>query len=76
MIGAAAKALANEVSESDLKQGRIYPPLDSIREVSASIAAAVINVAYDRDLAMKPMPEDLLSHIKSMMYVPEYQSYV
>src|SRR6516162_2642144 len=38
---AAARALAGEVTESDLAAGRVYPSLDRIREVSAKIAFAV-----------------------------------
>jgi len=76
MFFAAAKALAHEVSEADLAQGRIYPPLARIRDVSAFIATAVAEVAYNRGLATKPKPEDLLTSIKSQMYEPKYQSYV
>lgn len=76
MFFAAAKALAHEVSEADLEQGRIYPPLAKIRDVSAVIATAVVEVAYNRGLATQPRPEDLLTHIKSHMYEPKYQSYI
>jgi malate dehydrogenase (oxaloacetate-decarboxylating)(NADP+) len=76
MFFAAAKALAHEVSEADLEQGRIYPPLTRIRDVSAAIAVAVAEVAYNRGLATKPRPEDMLAYIKSQMYAPKYQSYV
>jgi len=76
MFFVAAKALASEVSADDLEQGRVYPPLDRIREVSAIIAAAVMEVAYRRGLATTPKPEDLPAYIKSLMYEPKYQSYV
>jgi len=51
-------------------------PLNEIREVSAAIAAAVAEVAYQRGLATKPKPDDLLAHIEAQMYVPRYRSYV
>jgi len=76
MFFEAAHALAQQVSESDLEQGLIYPPLKEIREVSAAIAAAVAEVAYKRGLATQPKSADLLAHIKAQMYVPSYQSYV
>ena len=57
-------------------KGSVYPPLARIREVSATIAAAVAEVAYQRGLATKPRPEDLAAHIKSLMYEPKYQSYI
>ncbi|MGA9755827.1 MAG: NAD-dependent malic enzyme [Desulfobaccales bacterium] len=76
MFFVAAKTLAHEVSEEDLAQGRVYPPLARIREVSATIAAAVAEVAYRRGLATKPQPDDIPGYIKSLMYEPKYQSYV
>ncbi len=67
-----AKALANTVSEADLKVGAIYPVVDEIREVSLNIATAVAEHAYDNGLATEPRPEDLRSTIQSMMYDPIY----
>jgi malate dehydrogenase (oxaloacetate-decarboxylating)(NADP+) len=76
MFFAAARALAGEVSEADLEQGLIYPPLNEVRQASAAIAAAVARVAYRQGLAAQPEPEDLLAHIQAQMYVPTYRSYV
>ena len=76
MFLVAAKTLAQEVSETDMRIGRIYPPLPRIREVSLAIAVAVAEVAYRNGLASRPRPEDLESFITSLMYEPEYQSYV
>ncbi len=76
MFFAAAKALACEVSNSDLSKGSIYPPLRRIRETSASIATAAAEVAYRQDLATKAKPENLRSFIESQMYQPDYPDYV
>ncbi len=76
MFLVAAKTLAQEVSDTDMRIGRIYPPLPRIREVSLAIAVAVAEVAYRNGLASRPRPEDLESFITSLMYEPEYQSYV
>lgn len=76
MFFAAAKALADLVLEADLAQGLVYPPLSKIREVSAVIAETVAEVAYRRELATKPRPQDLLAHVKAEMYEPVYESYV
>jgi malate dehydrogenase (oxaloacetate-decarboxylating)(NADP+) len=75
MFLTAAQTLARQVSADDLAQGRVYPPLNRIREVSAAIAAQVAEVAYQRDLATKPRPEDMPAYIRSLMYEPQYQSY-
>jgi len=76
MFFAAAKELAHLVSEDDLKRGCCYPPLTSIRKVSANIALAVAEMAYDRGLARVPRPDDLKAHILSMMYQPEYKDII
>ncbi|MAG21066.1 MAG: NAD-dependent malic enzyme [Candidatus Marinimicrobia bacterium] len=76
MFSAAAKALAGEVLEEDLKQGCIYPPLTKIRAVSAVIASAVAKVAYKRGLATKPEPSDMLTYMTSQQYQPDYKNYV
>ena len=76
MFSVAAKALANAVSEADLELGRIYPSLTKIKEVSAAIATAVAEVAYDQGLARQPKPDDLSAYIRFQMYEPQYHRYV
>ena len=76
MFYVAAKTLAQKVSRADLDQGRVYPRLSKIREVSLCIAEAVAGVAYERELATKEIPGDLRRHIKHLMYDPHYHSYV
>jgi malate dehydrogenase (oxaloacetate-decarboxylating)(NADP+) len=75
MFMAAAHTLAEQVTQQDLEQGSLYPPLKSIRDVSAHIAAAVAAVAYRRRLALEPEPADLLGYVRSRMYEPSYTSY-
>jgi len=76
MFFAAAKTLAGLVTESDLSQGRIYPSLDRIREVSTSIATAVAEVAFQRGLTRMARPGNLCSYIQAQMYDPAYVSYM
>jgi malate dehydrogenase (oxaloacetate-decarboxylating)(NADP+) len=76
MFMAAAHTLAEQVGEDDLRQGSLYPPLRSIRDVSAHIAAAVAGVAYGRKLARRAQPADLLAFARSQMYEPRYAAYV
>jgi malate dehydrogenase (oxaloacetate-decarboxylating)(NADP+) len=72
MFFAAAKTLADMVTEDDLAEGRIYPGLSRIREVSAAIATAVADVAFQRGLTTITRPADLAAHVKAQMYEPTY----
>jgi malate dehydrogenase (oxaloacetate-decarboxylating)(NADP+) len=76
MFQAAAQALASEVSETDLAEGLIYPPLKRIRAVSLTIAAVTAKLAYDQGLAAAPKRDDLRSHIRAQMFEPGYRSYL
>jgi malate dehydrogenase (oxaloacetate-decarboxylating)(NADP+) len=76
MFFIAAKTLAHLVTEDDLQTGCVYPPLSRIREVSAAIATAVAEVAWESGLAKAPRPDDILELVKSKMYEPKYESYV
>ena len=72
MFMAAARTLAQPVSEEDIKQGSLYPALPRIREVLAHITAAVAEVAYKRGLAAGQASKDLLGYVQSQMYDPRY----
>jgi malate dehydrogenase (oxaloacetate-decarboxylating)(NADP+) len=73
MFMAAARTLASIVRQEDLDQGSLYPPLSSIREVSAQIATAVAGIAFREKLASVPQPPDVLAWVKSRMYQPDYE---
>jgi malate dehydrogenase (oxaloacetate-decarboxylating)(NADP+) len=76
MFMAAAHVLAERVTQQDLDQGSLYPPLRNIRDVSAYIAAAVAAVAYRERLAQAPRPDDMIGSMRARMYQPEYAEYV
>ncbi|GJP46655.1 hypothetical protein CLOM_g5920 [Closterium sp. NIES-68] len=76
MFLAAAEALAAQVSDEDREQGRVYPPIWKIRQISAHIAKAVAAKAYDLGVATNlPKPPDLLAYAFSKMYNPHYRSF-
>ena len=75
MFAQAARALAEQVLESDLDMGRIYPSLTRIREVSAHIGVAVAEVAFKDGLARIEKPADLLAHIRATQWEPRYATY-
>ena len=72
MFLAAAHTLANQVSDSDLERGRVYPSLTRIRQVSALIARDVAKIAYDRGFTDREEPDDILADIHKNMYQPVY----
>lgn len=76
MFLVAARTLATLVRENELAEGRVYPKLDRIREVSQAIAAAVAEEAFARQLSTRSRPENLPDFIRSQVFKPEYPIYV
>ncbi|KAK7108015.1 NADP-dependent malic enzyme-like isoform X2 [Littorina saxatilis] len=73
----AAKCLSGLVTKEDLAEGRVYPPLSTIRSASLKIAAHVAEYAYRNDLAfLLPEPKDKKAFIESHMYNTEYANYI
>ena len=72
MFLAAARALADEVSEDDLAKGALYPPLSRIRELSLSVATGVADAAHTAGITRSPRPEDQRAHLAELMYQPYY----
>ena len=75
MFLAAAETLASLVLPADLAEGRVYPPLAKIREVSLRIAVAVAASAHDAGLAQRPRPPDIEKDIRDRMFEPVYVNY-
>jgi len=76
MFLAAATALAAQVTQHDLDQGSLFPPLAQVRDVSMKLAVAVAEVAFRQGHAGIERPADLLAHVRSCMYDPAYPQYV
>ncbi|XP_045226064.2 NADP-dependent malic enzyme, mitochondrial isoform X3 [Macaca fascicularis] len=71
-----AEQIAQEVSEQHLSQGRLYPPLSTIRDVSLRIAIKVLDYAYKHNLASYyPEPKDKEAFVRSLVYTPDYDSF-
>jgi len=76
MLIIAAQTLGEMVSQTDFNEGRLYPPLTNIREISLIIATAVAEYVFDNNLAQVPRPENIEQTIRARAYLPEYISYV
>uniref|UniRef100_A0AAV2MBF9 Malic enzyme n=1 Tax=Knipowitschia caucasica TaxID=637954 RepID=A0AAV2MBF9_KNICA len=73
----AAEALAEQVTEKDLAEGRLYPPLSSIQDVSLKLAAKIVEFAYKQNLAFRrPEPVDKPEYLKSLVYSTDYEQFV
>lgn len=72
----AAKTLANLVSESDLANGSLYPPLSQVRELSAHIAVAVADYCFKNSLAQVERPADLDKAVREAMWQPTDPKFV
>jgi malate dehydrogenase (oxaloacetate-decarboxylating)(NADP+) len=72
MFSAAARTLADMATEQCMDVGCIYPSFTSIRDISARIALAVAEIAYDQKLARKKRPKDLETSIRASMWEPDY----
>ena len=75
MFLAAARTLASLVTDEELAEGRIYPNLQRIREVSLAIAVAVAHESFSAGLAQEPKPDDIEAAIRKRMFRPEYTDY-
>ncbi|XP_051469333.1 NADP-dependent malic enzyme [Apus apus] len=72
-----AEVIAQQVSEENLQEGRLYPPLVTIQQVSLKIAVRIAEEAYRNNTASTyPQPKDLEAFIRSQMYSTDYSSFV
>uniref|UniRef100_A0A672ZMC7 malate dehydrogenase (oxaloacetate-decarboxylating) (NADP(+)) n=1 Tax=Sphaeramia orbicularis TaxID=375764 RepID=A0A672ZMC7_9TELE len=71
-----AEAIADMVTEEHLAEGRLYPPLNTIREVSVKIALKLVDYAYKHNIAsVYPEPKDKEAFVLSQIYSPDYDSF-
>jgi malate dehydrogenase (oxaloacetate-decarboxylating)(NADP+) len=71
----AARTLASLIRDNELAEGRVYPALQRIHEVSHAIAVAVAEEAFAQKLNTVSRPEDLPNYIRAQMFKPEYKDY-
>ncbi len=68
----AARTLADLVTQEDLNNGSLYPPIRNIRDVSFQIAESVAEKAYEMNLAQAPKTGSIHSMIEALLYDPYY----
>jgi malate dehydrogenase (oxaloacetate-decarboxylating) len=73
MFLAAAHALADQVTDSDLKEGALYPAITDVRAVSRKVALAVIEAGAGSGVAETLVDPE--SAVDAAMWDPEYIPY-
>lgn len=76
MFIAAARAVADQVTEAELDAGLLYPPQTDILKTEIVTAVKVCEIIFDRGLAGVERPADLRAFIESQLYKPEYKPLV
>ncbi len=76
MFIAAARAVAEQVTEADLATGLIYPSQANILKAELHVAGRVAEVIFERGLAGVSKPADIGAFVASHVYKPEYRSLV
>jgi len=75
MFIAAARTLAGLTRDEEMAEGRVYPSLTRIHEVSHAIALAVAEEVFAKGLNSHSRPENMSAYIHSQMYKPVYPDY-
>jgi malate dehydrogenase (oxaloacetate-decarboxylating)(NADP+) len=69
----AAQAVADQVPDTQLKQGLLYPPQSNILETEIKTAGRVAKLVFDSGLARVDRPADMEAFIRSHVYKPDYK---
>ncbi|EFJ19450.1 hypothetical protein SELMODRAFT_110809 [Selaginella moellendorffii] len=83
MLSSAAARLASYMGEEDVNNGKIYPPISSIRDISKEVAVAVLRAAVEEDIVegyrdlsareLQHMSEDQIrEYVDQYMWSPQY----
>ena len=72
MLITAAETLASCVTDKEISQGCLYPPLHAIRAVSIKIAVAVAETGIAQGFADGPLPANFEDLVRESLYEPYY----
>uniref|UniRef100_A0A8P4GAN1 Malic enzyme n=1 Tax=Dicentrarchus labrax TaxID=13489 RepID=A0A8P4GAN1_DICLA len=73
----AAKTLAEQLTDKELEEGRLYPPLSNIREVSVQMAVKVVEYVYAKGMAFRyPEPVDKNAFVRATVWDTNYDSFL
>jgi malate dehydrogenase (oxaloacetate-decarboxylating)(NADP+) len=72
MFIAAARGVAEQVTQSDLDVGLIYPPQSRLFETEIHVAVRIAEVIFEQGLAAIERPKDIAGFIGAKTYRPGY----
>jgi len=74
LFHASAERIASLLSDEEVHNGILFPRLAELRNVSAQVAAAVVEQATIEGLVAKPPPDnvDLVDFMRRRMWQPKY----
>lgn len=72
MFVTASHALASQLTDGELNNGLVYPPVKNILQVEREIAVKVAECIFESGLAGIEKPADIRTFIINKMYRPEY----
>ncbi|XP_077018463.1 NADP-dependent malic enzyme isoform X2 [Tamandua tetradactyla] len=68
-----AEVISQQVSDKHLEEGRLYPPLSTIRDVSLKIAEEIVKEAYkEKTATVYPEPSNKEAFVRSQVYNTDY----
>jgi malate dehydrogenase (oxaloacetate-decarboxylating)(NADP+) len=73
MFIAAARAVAEQVTQTELDTGLIYPPQSAILATELHAAERVAAVIFERGLARVPQPDNIAQFVRAQTYKPQYR---
>ncbi|CDP08867.1 unnamed protein product [Coffea canephora] len=87
MLQAAAECLASYMTDEEIQRGILYPSIDSIRDITAEVGAAVLRAAVAEELAegyhdvgtkelVSMSKEETVDYVKRNMWDPVYSPLV
>ncbi len=76
MFLVAARALADHVSDERLESGALYPPVESLADISHAVALAVATEAVASGVAGVRSDTDLSAAVDEAMWWPAYVPYI
>jgi len=76
MLNKSAIALAESLTDEEIKLGMIYPRINRIREVSLRVSVGVAKAAFEQKVATIEEPGDLERFLADKMWSPAYHNLI